>query len=215
MTNFIGLVGHDGAGKSTLAKAIAATASRMGIQSAVVGLAKELREELIRLGYSHESVYAKPTPKHIRDLLRAHGYARRVEEGGDYWLNKVLLPSGEMGSATAHLRRTDIIATDDVRHLNEALRYRQHGLLVALYRPATDPKDLGAENETAYPPIIHEVFASRELAQIKLDVPEMEGEAYAEWLQYQAERLVQACRAKPLLREKFLSLYEPEAPAAD
>jgi hypothetical protein len=150
----IGIIGHDGSGKSALAAAILAEAVRQRLPSARVSLAGELRKEVAAQGFGDP--WQKPTPDHMRALLRAWGWARRVEEGEDYWLNKAVRVMQQQ-------HRGAVIVTDDVRHLNEARWFSQNGILVKLDRSATDPKVTDAD-----PPIIREVDAGKKLATVSI-----------------------------------------------
>ena len=174
----IGIVGHDGAGKSTLASAIVAQGLESGLKGEIIPLARALREELATMaGYSRESLYAKPTSPHMRALLRAHGWARRIEEHEGYWVTRLLHAIAATDS--------DLYVTDDVRHANEAALFTRSDTfitrtplpcdpdayntidgvfparfrLIAINRASSDPQP--HEDD---PPIIAEVFAAKKLA---------------------------------------------------
>jgi hypothetical protein len=151
----IGIIGHDACGKSSLAKFIQRAATRQGLDCLTVSFAAALRCEVEHAGFRNP--WRKPTPEHYRALLRAWGWARRVENGEDYWLNQALEAIRE------RINEGDLTVTDDVRHLNEARWFSQNGILVKLDRPATDPRVTDAD-----PPIIREVDAGKKLATVSI-----------------------------------------------
>ncbi len=87
----------------------------------LISFADALREELVALGYDKSIIYAKPTPAVIRNLLIAHGEARRYTDP-DYWA-KILL--GKI--APAYVDGTGLVVIDDMRYVNEADKLRFHG----------------------------------------------------------------------------------------
>jgi hypothetical protein len=149
----IGIAGHDGSGKSLLAQMIREHVGKD--ECAILPLAQGLRREVNLANFADP--WRKPTPEHLRALLRAWGWSRRVEEGEDYWLN----------IARADIRNLlsvgTLTVTDDVRHENEARWFANNGVLVAVHRPASDPivtPDL--------PPIVREVDVAKRLAHISI-----------------------------------------------
>jgi len=79
-----------------------------------LSFASALRLELIRLGYSRDLLYQKPTPRPIRQLMVAHGQARRWLNP-DYWITQLM---GEL--ATLRQNRVRLVVIDDLRFWNEA-----------------------------------------------------------------------------------------------
>ena len=80
MTQVICLAGGYGVGKSTLANSIP--------NAFVLPTSEALRQELIELGYSPQSVYKKPTEPLIRWAMHTHGDAQREEYGEEYWIER-------------------------------------------------------------------------------------------------------------------------------
>jgi hypothetical protein len=151
----IGIIGHDACGKSSLGSFIHQAAAKQGIHAIPVSFAHALRQEVQHAGFLDP--WRKPTPDHLRALLRAWGWSRRVEMGEDYWLN---ICAGVILSRTG---RGHLTITDDVRHLNEARWFSEHGILVKLDRPATDPRVTESD-----PPIIREVDEGKKLATVSI-----------------------------------------------
>jgi hypothetical protein len=148
LSRVIAISGHDGVGKSTLARELAAH-----LGGVIISLADPLKHQTaMHLGLTEEQVRAKPTPPHLRDYMRALGYAQRQESGEHYWVNQWYARA-----LTALRDGASWVICDDMRHVNEFEFMDSHGAVsVALARYGTEP----AAQET-YPPIIAEVWDIR------------------------------------------------------
>lgn len=80
MTQIICLAGGYGVGKSTLANAIP--------DAFVLPISDALRQELISLGHSSQSVYGKPTESYIREEMHRLGDLQRAKYGEEYWIER-------------------------------------------------------------------------------------------------------------------------------
>lgn len=150
----LALSGHDGSGKTTLARVIA---EQYGGQ--VVSFAAPLKDDLIALGYDRDRILSKPTPPHLRALMRAHGEASRAEMGVDYWVRRWML-----SAATARDQGARIVVVDDLRHVSELLSmWHLGGTVIGLLRPEAepDPADLGVNRVES----VREVWAVRSRIQ--------------------------------------------------
>lgn len=145
LSHVLALSGHDGAGKTTTARAFADLTGGV-----VISLADLLKEQAAaHLGVPVATLYAKPTPEHLRAYMRALGWAMRVEHGAGYWLQAWHARAAESGAR--------VVIVDDVRHVNEAEYVLERGAaLVSVTRAGTDP---ALTPDT--PPIIREVFDIR------------------------------------------------------
>lgn len=146
----IGISGHDGCGKSTLARMLADRTD-----GRIVSFADPLRHEAAgHLGLPIGALYEKPTPDDMRAYLRALGWIRRSRCGADYWVRK-------WGETVAELHDRFHIFTDDQRHMNEALFIeKNNGVLVSLERSKVEP-----DRVREFMPIITEVWDTRRLVQ--------------------------------------------------
>ena len=146
----IGIAGADGAGKSTLAKAL--TLISLSERPVVItSFAQALREELIAdLRLPREEVYAKPTPDHIRKALREHGAFRRRNDV-NYWCNKLMASLDDDGRTLYFI--------DDVRFINEAHAIRKRGGIILF---------LGCADEFATEPSFAELWLVKQYADILL-----------------------------------------------
>ncbi|MHA0048632.1 hypothetical protein [Deinococcus sp. PEB2-67] len=156
----IGLSGHDGSGKTTTARVIAELTGGV-----IISLADPLKAQAAQhLGLTEAEVRLKPTPPHLRNYLRALGWAMRVESGADYWLRL-----WHAHALRLLHRGVPVVIVDDVRHINEYdwIAHLTSGYVAALYRADTEP-DI-ADN---LPPIITEVWDVRQQAaadRVKLE----------------------------------------------
>jgi hypothetical protein len=148
LSRVIAISGHDGVGKSTLARELA---THLG--GVIISLADPLKHQTaLHLGLAEVLVRAKPTPPHLRDYMRALGYAQRQENGEHYWVNQWY------ARALNALRDgASWVICDDVRHLNEFEFMDSHGAVsVALARFDAEP-----DITVSQPPIISEVWGIR------------------------------------------------------
>ncbi len=160
LARVIAISGHDGVGKSTLAEALVHALPGPVFRIALADALKEDTARHLRLPLS--VVRAKPTASHLRDYMRALGWAMRQEHGMDHWLR-------EWADRAQDARRHEWawVIVDDVRHLNEfAFMTNGDAFMVTLQRDGTDP-----ENALEHPlPIVREVNGVRELNVARLRV---------------------------------------------
>ena len=149
LEHVIALSGHDGVGKTTTAHLLAGA-----LGGIVISLADTLKADAARhLGVPESVIRRKPTPPHLRDYMRALGWAKRQEHGLDFWLHRwkaevLRVPPGVP------------VIVDDVRHLNEADFMLMRGArLVCLMRPEVEP---ARYTGVAHPPIVEEVWMIRD-----------------------------------------------------
>lgn len=111
----IAFAGRDGAGKSTLAKAVQEYFHKKGIPCRTLPFANELRLELNQvLRDNSVNLWEKPTPEWMRDLLKGWGGYKR-SKNLNYWVEKWW-----EGVQNPDPSLSEIILVDDLRYVNEA-----------------------------------------------------------------------------------------------
>lgn len=154
----IGISGHDGTGKSTLAKNLKAIIEAEGYDVAIAPWAYGVKSDLAKLGIP---AFRKPTPTWVRQLLRFYGtnLMRNLFGGPDYWVKR------NAKRIQKEYRYFDVVLIDDTRFPNEAhWIMEQGGYTIPLYREATEPDAF--QN---HPEIVRRVWEVRRLCDFHLE----------------------------------------------
>ncbi len=131
----IALHGHDEVGKSTTAHALSDALNARGLRTAVLSLGAQIRRDVATLGYD---AWQKPTPPHLRELLRAHGEGARAAFGQDYWIDRLMQ---DQHAGEAHGMDVDVVIVDDCRQMHEYTYFTQQPgtAFVSLVRQDAEP----------------------------------------------------------------------------
>lgn len=145
MIDTIVLHGHDEVGKSSTAQALADALNARGLRVIVASLGAAIRQDVHRLGYA---AWKKPTPAHLREILRAHGEGARAEHGTDYWIDRL---EESLATAEANGMDCDVLIVDDCRQAHEYLHYTSmpSTAFVSLTRRAKEPRRYRTRRELA------------------------------------------------------------------
>lgn len=128
------IAGADGSGKSTLANKLASQLAQDGYVVYRDAFANGLRQMVAeKEGVPTDELYAKPTPEHIRKLLRDKAKQYKAE-AGDNGLFAKMARKRLIYAFTNY--STDIVIIDDNRYVEELCelkRHRDDGAIFDLY----------------------------------------------------------------------------------
>jgi len=157
----VGILGHDRAGKSALARNLKARLEAEGKSVEILPFAQGVREgvfDALELKENQRDlVWGKPTPPYMRDMLR--GYSRAMIEiyGDDIWVGR-----WESACQYAFDAGTDVVIVDDFRRPIEfeLLSCLLGSTFISLERTVEEP-----QFDDSLPSIVREVWQPRELVK--------------------------------------------------